>query len=263
VTRADLPVAATWFDRETMEGGVTRLSEPHVDAFARCNIWHIRGRTRDLLIDTGLGVSSLRSAARDLFERPITAVITHGHYDHTGGAYEFEDRRSHVGDSAELARPSGFRGLTAEDLGADVVRVLRGAGYVLPDVLLTAIPHAGFAVERYAVRPAPPTQLLVDGDIVDLGDRAFEVMHLPGHSPGSIGLWDANRGVLFSGDAVYDGPLLYDLPGASIAAYRRTLERLLSLPVAVVHAGHDASFGGERLRAIASSYLARWDAELV
>ena len=44
-----------------------------------------------------------------------------------------------------------------------------------------------------------------------LGDRHFEVLHLPGHSPGSIGLWERRTGILFSGDALYDGPLLDEL----------------------------------------------------
>ena len=72
------------------------------------------------------------------------------------------------------------------------------------------------------------------------------MLHLPGHSPGSIGLWDAARGALFSGDAVYDGPLLDEIPGADIPAYVSTMERLLTLPVEVVHGGHDASFGRMR-----------------
>jgi glyoxylase-like metal-dependent hydrolase (beta-lactamase superfamily II) len=83
-------------------------------------------------------------------------------------------------------------------------------------------------------------------------------MHLPGHSPGSIGLWEASSRTLFSGDAIYDGPLLADLPGSDLADYVRTLRRLLELDVAVVHAGHDPSFGRDRLRSIAQSYLARW-----
>jgi len=41
-----------------------------------------------------------------------------------------------------------------------------------------------------------------DGDIIDLGDRAFEVLHLPGHSPGSIALFEAATKTLFSGDAI-------------------------------------------------------------
>jgi len=98
-----------------------------------------------------------------------------------------------------------------------------------------------------------------DGDVVELGDRAFEVLHLAGHSPGSIGLWEARTKTLFAGDAIDDGPLLFDLPGSDVEPYARTLRRLLSLDVRSVHAGHDPSFGKERLRAIAETYLARWD----
>ena len=92
--------------------------------------------------------------------------------------------------------------------------------------------------------------------MVDLGDRAFEVLHLPGHSPGSIGLWEAATGVLFSGDAVYDGPLLDELDGSDIEAYLATMDRLRQLPVTVVHGGHEPSFGRERLVEICERYLA-------
>jgi glyoxylase-like metal-dependent hydrolase (beta-lactamase superfamily II) len=81
------------------------------------------------------------------------------------------------------------------------------------------------------------------------------VLHLPGHSPGSIGLWDATSGVLFSGDAVYDGPLLDELSNSDIAAYVATMRRLRELPVRVVHAGHEPSFGRERLVELCDGYL--------
>ena len=104
---------------------------------------------------------------------------------------------------------------------------------------------------------APATRLLDDGDVVDIGDRAFEVLHLPGHSPGSIGLWDAASGVLFAGDALYDGPLLDELDGSDIDAYCATMSRLRELPVSVVHAGHEPSFGRQRLIELCDAYLAR------
>jgi glyoxylase-like metal-dependent hydrolase (beta-lactamase superfamily II) len=95
-----------------------------------------------------------------------------------------------------------------------------------------------------------------EGDVIDLGDRAFEVLHLPGHSPGSIGLWDSPAGILFSGDAIYDGPLLDELAGSSIDQYCMTMERLMVLPVTVVHAGHDPSFGRDRLRQLRGAVTA-------
>jgi len=252
-----LPIAETWYRRAKLADDITLLDEPHVAPFARCNTWHIRGRDRDLLVDTGLGLVSLREAARDLFDRPVTALLTHAHFDHVGGAHEFPDRRVHVAEAAELADPVGFAGLTAADLGSDLVTQLRAAGYEIPELMLDALPHAGFSVHGYRVRPAPAIAVS-DGEILDLGDRHFEVMHLPGHSPGSIGVWEARTGTLFSGDALYDGPLLYELPGSSLSAYIPTLERLLKLDVTVVHAGHDPSFGRERLREIAADYLRRF-----
>jgi glyoxylase-like metal-dependent hydrolase (beta-lactamase superfamily II) len=96
-----------------------------------------------------------------------------------------------------------------------------------------------------------------EGDMIDLVDRVFEVMHLPGHSPGSIGLWEARSGTLFSGDAIYDGPLLDEIPGSDIPAYLDTMRRLERLRARVVHGGHDPSFDGERLRELARKYLER------
>jgi glyoxylase-like metal-dependent hydrolase (beta-lactamase superfamily II) len=255
-----LPIAEHWFRRETFADGVTLLSETYVDPFARCNVWHVRGKNRDLVVDTGLGLCSLREAARDLFERAVTCVLTHSHFDHIGGAYEFASRIAHVDEQTELSRPNGFGGLTAEALGDELVQRLRGAGYAVPEHFLTALPSADFRVDDYTVRSAPLTGTVRDGDVIDLGDRVFEILHLPGHSPGSIALWEGSSKTLFSGDAIYDGPLLFDLPGSSIDDYVRTLHRLMALDVAVVHAGHDPSFGQQRLREIASTYLARWEA---
>jgi glyoxylase-like metal-dependent hydrolase (beta-lactamase superfamily II) len=126
----------------------------------------------------------------------------------------------------------------------------------MPDAFLTALPYEGYDPAAYRVLPAPATRLVEEGDVIDLGHRRFEVLHLPGHSPGSIGLWEAASGTLFSGDAVYDGPLLDELPGSDIGQYVRTMKRLRELPVTVVHGGHDPSFGRERLRELADAYLA-------
>ena len=95
-----------------------------------------------------------------------------------------------------------------------------------------------------------------DGDVVDTGDRAFVVLHLPGHTPGSIGLWDEVSGTLFSGDAIYDGPLYDFLPESSIEEYVETVRKLRDLPVSVVHGGHNESFGRGRLIEVANEYLA-------
>jgi glyoxylase-like metal-dependent hydrolase (beta-lactamase superfamily II) len=76
------------------------------------------------------------------------------------------------------------------------------------------------AIDSFIKQPVARVRHHVgEGDEVDLGDRCFEVIHLPGHSPGSIGLWEESSGTLFSGDAIYDGPLLDELPESSIYDY--------------------------------------------
>ena len=252
-----LPIAERWFERRTIDANVTLLTEPHVDPFLRCNIWHVRGRTRDLVIDTGLGITSLRAAARDLFEKPLAAVATHTHMDHTGGMHEFDERWVHTLEADVLARGSDRIPLDVRDYDAETLAMFASVGYDVRGGILTAVPHDGYDPRAHEPVPAAPTRRLAGGDIVDLGDRSFEVLHLPGHSPGSIGLWDARSATLFSGDAIYDGPLLDELPGSDIHTYVATMKRLRELPVNVVHAGHEPSFGRERLVELCDAYLAR------
>jgi glyoxylase-like metal-dependent hydrolase (beta-lactamase superfamily II) len=249
-------VAERWFEFQRIDDDVTLIWEPHVVPLIRCNIWHVRGRDRDLLIDTGLGMASLAEAARDLFAKSLTAIATHVHYDHVGGFHEFEDRIIHRAE-AEKAAAGNAASLYAEGKDDGLLESIRAAGYDVPPQLFTAVPSGAYDPRAYRVLPAPATRVVEEGDVIDIGDRRFEVLHLPGHSPGSIGLWEAKTGILFSGDAVYDGPLLDALPGSDIPAYVSTMERLRDLPVTVVHAGHDPSFGRDRLRELCDAYLAK------
>ena len=249
-------VADRWFEFQRIDDDITLIWEPHVVPLIRCNIWHVRGRDRDLLIDTGLGMASLKEAARDLLAKTLTAVATHVHYDHVGGFHEFEDRIIH---RAEAAKAAAGNAASLYGAGKDdaLLGSIRAAGYDVPPQLFTAVPSAEYDPLAYQVMPAAATRVVDEGDVIDLGDRRFEVLHLPGHSPGSIGLWEAKSGILFSGDAVYDGPLLDELPGSDIPIYVATMKRLRNLPVTVVHAGHDPSFGRDRLRALCDAYLAK------
>jgi glyoxylase-like metal-dependent hydrolase (beta-lactamase superfamily II) len=254
-------IAERWFEFQRIDDDITLIWEPHVDPLIRCNIWHVRGGERDMLVDAGLGIASLRATAMHLLNKPVLAVATHTHFDHVGGLHEFPQRVVHRAEAKALEEPSGFAALLLRNLEDGVVEAIRAAGYPIPGDLIEALPADGYDPAAYRVLPAPATRLVEDGDLIALGRRRFEVLHLPGHSPGSIGLWEAETGTLFAGDAIYDGPLIDNLPGTDIADYSRTMARLKTLPVRVVHAGHDPSFGRERLHQIADRYLAKWQAE--
>lgn len=255
-----LPIVDDWFEVRRVDDRITLLWEPHVVPLMRCNIWHVQGSARDLVVDTGMGVVSLRDEiaatvmAPDV-DRPVTAVATHGHDDHIGSHHEFADVVVHHLEAALLEAPS-LRSLDPRVAwGPQGVAALAASGYEMADpYFVTALPP-GVALDTFRQHPATVTRTVGEGDVIDLGDRCFEILHLPGHSPGSIALWEPTTGTLFSGDAIYDGPLLDQLPGSDIEAYCGTMERLLELPVTVVHAGHDPSFGRERLRELALDYL--------
>ncbi|MFL5766630.1 MAG: MBL fold metallo-hydrolase, partial [Actinomycetota bacterium] len=130
----------------------------------------------------------------------------------------------------------------------------------LPRFLLDALPSAGFDPEAFAMRETTPTRTVQEGDVIDLGDRVFDVLHLPGHTPGSLALWESETSTLYSGDTIYSGePLLDELPESSIPDYVESMRRLRSLPVEIVHAGHDPSFGREELIRIVDAYIERRD----
>ena len=84
------------------------------------------------------------------------------------------------------------------------------------ELLVDALPYEGFEPGAFRTPPASITRPLADGDILDLGDRSFEILHAPGHSPGSICLWEAGSGTLISGDVIVDGHAKQGNPGGEV-----------------------------------------------
>jgi len=256
---ADLPVAPAWFAREQVAPDVTRVWEPFMASLMQANVWHVRGREADLVVDASMGAGDLVVAfdGWGLGGRPRLLVVTHCHADHSGGASQFWPRAVHRDEAALLSRPRPWRPLLVAEYSPDYRQYLQ-SGDEPATCVIGALPHDGFDPAAYMVAPATPTLRLQDGDQIDLGDRCLQVLHLPGHSPGSIALWDEKEGALFSGDVVYDeGALLDELEGSSIPDYVTSLTRLRELPVRVVYAGHGRPFGPDLLRRRIDDYIER------
>jgi glyoxylase-like metal-dependent hydrolase (beta-lactamase superfamily II) len=249
---SDLPIADRWFRTQRLTDDVTLLVEDHLDPFFESNVWHVRGRDRDLVVDAGNGIGDLRAELADLVEdRPIVAVATHHHFDHVGGMDAFEERWCHEADAAKLREPEGLA-LRRRDYRPGLEDEIRWYGYEPPELAITALPAAGFDVDGWRTPAIEPTRLLREGDVVDLGDRAFEVVHVPGHTAGSIALWSADERLVFTGDtAALDDPL----HAVDEEAFVASLRRLRELPVELVCAGHSRPFGPDELRDLIDAEL--------
>jgi len=229
-----------WYEIIKMGEDVTLIHEPWIKPFFRCNMWHVRGRDRDLLFDSGLGAVSLRRHIALVRERPLICVASHTHFDHIGCHHEFDERCVHTAEAAILTDPRNE--FTLADRYAT-------------DAMFDALPK-GWNSAHYSIIAAPAQHIVDDGDVIDLGDRVFEVVHTPGHSPGGIALYEHKTGIFLSGDIIYDGPLIDDAYHSHIPDYLDTLERLQRLKVSVVHGGHFPSFGSVRYQQLIGEYFA-------
>lgn len=232
-----------WYETIPFADGITLIHEPWMTPFFRCNMWHIRGRDRDLLVDTGLGAFGLRAYVPLLQGRPVTCLSSHTHFDHIGAAHEFADRLVHPAEAAVLANPANDATLFAHYAAGN------------RDAEMFIARPEGWNAAAYRINPAPATGLVTEGDVIDLGDRQFTVLHTPGHSPGHVSLWEDRTGTLIAQDVIYDGPLVTDCEGADLAGYTRSMTRLRDLTPRIVHGGHFPSFGPIRFRQLIDAFL--------
>jgi glyoxylase-like metal-dependent hydrolase (beta-lactamase superfamily II) len=146
-------------------------------------------------------------------------VLTHGHMDHAGALKAVREATG-----VEVA------------MHTDDAKTLRSHSLAM-------------AFGLFYPNPSPPDRFLRDGDVLDVGDVHFEVVHTPGHTPGGICL--LGQGVVFSGDTLFNyGIGRTDLPGGSHHQLLESIRtRLLVLPDdTIVYPGHGSAttIGAER-----------------
>ena len=213
--------------RQIIVGGIATncwiypLDKPSSDGIAPCAV-----------IDPGDEGDRIIALLDQLNLFPSHILLTHGHFDHIAAvpalAREYRQRNGLPGQAGpEIVIHAG----DAEYLGPDSrpahYRTFRSAGG-----------RSAYIDELWDDMPSP-------GRILAEGDTAgpFTVLHLPGHTAGSVGFWDKKAGVLFTGDTLFqNGYGRTDLPGGNEDLLFASLNRLFAMDGGIkVYPGHGST----------------------
>jgi glyoxylase-like metal-dependent hydrolase (beta-lactamase superfamily II) len=177
-----------------------------------CNSYYIGGEVQ-ALIDPGLTryvPDLLESMERDGIKKSdIRYVInTHSHPDHFEGSEMFNDSDVRIA------------------LHADEIEFMKGVG--------------GDLYHLFGLNPPQiQVELVLKNGKLELGSETFEILHIPGHSPGSIGLYWPSKRVLFCGDVVFEQNVgRTDFPGGNGELLKQSIMSLSKFDVTCLFPGH-------------------------
>lgn len=142
-----------------------------------CSIVACTATNRAAIVDPGGDVANIRAAIEQMKVTPEKILLTHGHFDHAGGA-------------AELAQA-----LSIPIEGPDE----------RDRFLLSNLESQGARFGMTDARNVTPTRWLTEGETVSVGDLTFSVLHVPGHTPGHLVFVNAPSRFALVGDTLFQG----------------------------------------------------------
>lgn len=149
-----------------------------VTAFQQnCSILWCTKIMQAAIVDPGGDVPLILSALKEIGVTPVAIWLTHGHLDHAGGATQL-----------------------AETLSIPVI-----GPHVADKFLLDDLPSSGLRFDILDMKAVTPSRWLAEGDEVKVGDVAFSVLHVPGHTPGHVTFFQKDLRFLLAGDTVFAG----------------------------------------------------------
>jgi hydroxyacylglutathione hydrolase len=205
----------------------------------RIVLYLVRGE-RNALVDTGMMITPEQDIAPVLESLGLTLadihliLNTHGHFDHTGGDYAVKSAgNARILIHTEEASMVSNRKRYLDDFFAPMVKGVLGEEHLEMDW------------GNFVQLAGPETSVdgfLEDNEVIDLGAGCeLRVLHLPGHTAGSLGFYWEKEGILFSGDSLsglHDAagglPILMDLE-----AYKNAVKRVGELPIRYLLMSHD------------------------
>lgn len=179
----------------------------------------IVGAHHALLFDTGYGFGDLKALVRSITDKPLYVVNSHGHVDHACGNEQFGGALIHELDLQLAAEHNGRQMRMAE--------------------LETAQVPLDFDLETYLQLGTGELTPVGEGHCFDLGGLTLEVVHLPGHTAGSIGLWCPEKKLFWVGDAINCFVWLFLPEAQPLDVYIATLHKAARLPFTHMLQSHE------------------------
>lgn len=207
---------------EELSDGLWRLSEPGLVPECRSNFYALETPDALVMIDGGWGLARSLADFPMLKDRALTAIATHSHSDHIGALHLAGQRYGHAAEAGVFADPDPF------------------ATQARPWIDDLAFAEGGMTVDPASYRqfPCPLTHIVENGEELRFGPLSLHVLWTPGHSAGSICLFEARKGWLFCADTVHDGYIFDDIPGADPEALSRSHSILCDLDFSQAFPGH-------------------------
>ena len=181
------------------------------------------GEEKALLYDTAYGIGNLPEAVREITDKPLTVALGHGHIDHANGAYQFESAYLDRGDFELCANH------TSPQIKETIVKGLADKPQDIP---------AGFDPDAYIKSGAGNLIELEPGTVFDLGGINAEVVAMPGHTGGSVGLLLREKRVMLVSDAANAHIWMFLEESLPISEYAKMLDCVYALDFDTFYVGH-------------------------
>lgn len=212
----------SWFTVKKVHPRVVAIAE--FNHFEKVVSYLVLGDKKAVLIDTGMGYEDMRSVVSKLTPLPISVLLTHAHWDHIGGINAFDEVSLFHDPFEQLLLKAGFNSSS------------------IPELIDKAMFAGIFVPHAYRVNGKMSSNLLYPAQRIVLTPFTIEVIHTPGHTPGSICFYIPEMRALFTGDTIYPGPLYAYLPESNMKDYMHSIEKLhaQASKVDFVFPGHNA-----------------------
>lgn len=191
----------------------------------------IVGKEKALLLDTGYGVADLKKAVRDITSLPLYVVNSHGHFDHTMGNSRFEG--PFYMNRADLEVYHKHNSPESRRLALTTIQKWQRILF-----FLHWIPRS-FDIDAY-INQVPEDNFIFikEGDTFQLGGISAQVVEIPGHTPGSIGLLVKEKRLFFCSDGINANVWLFLPESEKLSVYQQSVKKAMGLDFDYFLTGH-------------------------